>query len=84
MDKQYYDDGMMQEFSDFSGGKKMAKYIKATINDEGSLDIELNCSSKKEAYIIAAAIAAQMIENRSDYNTFCKIVRKVLNNENSK
>lgn len=59
----------------------MERYIKANINDEGSLDVEMNCSSKKEAYVIAAAIAAQMIENRSDYNTFCKMVRKVLNHE---
>ena len=59
----------------------MERYLKATINDEGNLDVEMNCSSKKEAYIMAAALAAQMIENRSEYNTFCKIVRKVLNNE---
>lgn len=59
----------------------MNTFINAIINETGALDIEINCISKKEAYILAANIAAELIECRSDYNTFCKLVKKVIKNE---
>lgn len=59
----------------------MNTFISATINDKGELDLEFNCNSKKEAFIIAATIAAELIKNRNDYNTFCKIVKKVIKND---
>ena len=62
----------------------MEAFINAKISEDGNLDVEFNTRSKREAYIMAAAIAAELIENRNDYNTFCKVLRKVLKNENSK
>lgn len=59
-------------------------YIKAEINPEGNLDTEYKCNSKREAYIIAASLVAELINTRNDYNTFCKILKKVSKYERNK
>lgn len=57
----------------------MIGYIKAEINEKAkAVDVDINTPTKHVALAIAAAIAAEIIDNRADYNQYMKMVKNVV------
>lgn len=57
----------------------MVGYVKAEIK-EGSkgINVDINAPSKSIAMVLAASCAAEAIENKADYNQFCKMLKNTL------
>ena len=47
------------------------------------IQTEFNTTEKNQAVLMAATIAAELIENRADYKMFCKVLRKVCERSNT-
>lgn len=55
----------------------MINSIMISQDDEKTVNVDFNTTSKKAAMILLAVSAMETIDNRADYNEFLAIVKKI-------